>query len=627
MLFAAFFCGAGYSETLTLPAGKRPAWLQEDGLVMAGSWEPLPFRVRRDGSKGYEPTSDQLAAYAREHNPAMVAQLKALGVNFVMMHAYKGLGLTAEKQSMADAVQFSQLCHDAGMHVGVYNYSGAFGWELFFRERPDAREWVLLDSSAKPVIYESAQYRYYWNRNHPDAQSFYKGLIRFAIRDVKADLLHFDNYNVGPGFDRCSIEGFRRFVRKQFSSRQRKELGIGDLSSLYPPFSASENTPLRRAWLDYSCQSLADSYTDMCRYARSLRSDILLECNPGGPGERIQTPVDHGRLLAGGEAFWDESLMPGYRDGVLRTRIRTYKVGRAMNNLTFAYVRTPLEAAEAMAFNLDCLGCIGWFEYGKLVAMPGSDKPVNGSLAPFVQFFHARRELFREGSEIADVAILRSFPSQVFGESKWGLLTARVEQALIENRVPFQIIYDQQLKELHRYRAVLLAGCVALSDAQLKLLRHFVVTGGQLCLIDPVAVCNEWLQPRSKPGLGDLPATQVAAFAETEDWLTGLRRLCGGQFPLSVQAPLGLCAEVTERSGGRRLVHLINYSANAPVTNAVVKLRLPLGASVKSVQCYSPERPSYIQLNFNRQSDFVEFVVPTVGVYEVAVVEFAAGGR
>ncbi len=162
----------------------------------------------------------------------------------------------------------------------------------------------------------------------------------------------------------------------------------------------------------------------MSQYARSLRKDMLVECNPGGPGVRMKPPVDHGRLLTGGEAFWDEDAAQGFRDGTLRSRIRTYKMARAMNNITFAYTTTPLQAAEAMAFNLDCLGCICWFEYGKLAAMPGVTNPVSTDLAPFVRFYHDRHELFRDATVVADVAILRSFASQVFAAPKWAQLTA-----------------------------------------------------------------------------------------------------------------------------------------------------------------------------------------------------------
>ena len=37
----------------------------------------------------------------------------------------------------------------------------------------------MLDAQGKPVTYGAAGYRYYWNRNHPDAAAFYRKLVRF----------------------------------------------------------------------------------------------------------------------------------------------------------------------------------------------------------------------------------------------------------------------------------------------------------------------------------------------------------------------------------------------------------------------------------------------------------------
>ena len=173
LLFFAL-AGATRAETLTLPRDKRPEWLSKEGLVMAGSWEPLPFRVRRDGSPGYTPTAQQTADYRREHSQEMIRRLKALGVNFIMTHCYKGGGLELEGGGMADAVQFAERCHQAGLHVGVYTYRGAFLWEPLFQEIPRAKDWALLDEDRKPRTYGSAKYRYYWNRNHPGAVEFYK---------------------------------------------------------------------------------------------------------------------------------------------------------------------------------------------------------------------------------------------------------------------------------------------------------------------------------------------------------------------------------------------------------------------------------------------------------------------
>jgi hypothetical protein len=594
--------------------------LQRDGIVMAGSWEPLIFRVRRDGSDGYTPTAEQRDAYLREHSPEMIARLKDLGVNFVMMHCYKGAGPAAEHESMADAVKFAKLCHDAGLHVGVYNYSGAFLWEPLFKEIPHAKDWVLLDSNGKPRTYGSATYRYRWNRNHPEAQVFYRKIVSFAVNEIKADLLHFDNYAVGPGRDHNSVQRFRQYLRVTFTPDRLKKAGIDDLDTVQPPMTGPPDNLLRRAWLEFTCRSLADSYHEMSRYARTLRNDILIECNPGGPGNRIRAPVDHGRLLQGGEAFWDEGREPGYYNGRLYTRIRTYKVARCMNNMAFAYTTNPIEMAESMAFNHDCLGCICWFEYAKIVAKPGSEKAISDKLEPFICFFHTYRDLFREAKVVADVAVLRSFSSQLFADSKNTKLTYEVEQALIDNHVCFQIIYSQHLDNLERYRALVLSGCVALSDLHIKQIEQYVQSGGRVCVIGPVATHNEWMLARARPSFTKLLESQIIRISSNGDVLGAIRKACDDELRLSIHADSGLCSELTEQPG-RRLVHLVNYRDNNPITNVLVNMRLPAGCDVEAVLLTSPEHEHDIDLLFEEEGGRVKFVVPTVNVYEIAIVK------
>jgi formylglycine-generating enzyme required for sulfatase activity len=610
---------------LTLPPDQRPAWLAEQGIVMAGSWEPLSFRVRRDGAPDYTPTPEQSAAYLREHSPEMVARLKAMGVNFVMMHCHKGGGLKFEEESMADAVRFAKLCREAGLRVGVYNFSGTFMWEPFFKEFPQAADWAVVGPDGKKLTYGPAKYRYYANRNHPEAQAFYEKLIRFSVKEIQADLLHFDNYVVGPGWDANSVERFRRYLRDTFSPDQLAKAGIGEVSAVEPPRG---NAPglLRNAWHDFTCRSLADSYLTLNRFARSLRPDVLVECNPNGVEPSIRPPVDHGRLLQGGEAFWDESSRaPGIRNGVLHTRIRTLKVARAMNNMVFAYVTNPLEAAESMAFNLDCLGAVCWFEYAKITEQPGSSKPVSPALDRYVRFYHRRHDLLSKNRVVADVAVLRSFPSQVSGGEPCWRLTAKVEDALIRSCACFDILHDHQIEDLARYRCLVLAGCTALSDSQFAAIRRYAASGGMVCTIGPVATHDPWMTPRARPGLDDLPSGRVVRVGQDDDPLAGIRSACQGRFSLSVQAKAaeGLCAQVTEQPQ-RRLVHLVNYRNDGPLMDVGVRLRLPEGKRVKRVTLVSPEREDVAGVAFQEQDGEVVFGVPQVAVYEIAVVDVAA---
>ncbi len=610
------------AEKLTLPMDKRPEWLRRDGIVMAGSWEPLLFRVRRDGAEGYTPTPEQRAAYECEQGPEMIARLKSLGVNFVMIHCYKGGGLEAERQSMADAVAFSKRCRDAGLRVGCYTYSGAFIWELFFKEMPDAKDWVVLNPDGSPVTYGKAAYRYFWNRNHPDAEKFYREIVRFAIEDIRTDLVHFDNYTVGPGHDANSIGRFRQFLRGKFSADLLKKNGVADVGAVVSPDRACTNF-IGRAWADFCCQSISDSFHSMTRHARQMRPDILMETNPAGVAPTVRWAVDHGRLLRGGEAFWDEAQHPGVVKGRLHTRIRTYKAGRGMGNSVLAYIINPLEAAESMAFNLDCLGAVCWFEYGEIVEKPGVNRPMSEALGPWISFYHKRHDLLREATVVADVGVFRSFPSMQFGPRAQSKLVGEVEDALMADRRPFQIVFDQQIDELSRWPVLVMPGCVALSDVHVAKLREYVSGGGRLVVVGPLGTHDEWMCPREKSALDDMGGDRIIRVREGDDWRAALSRTLG-EPSLSINGvPAGgqdfLRAELTEQTG-RRLLHLVNYQTDSQVKNVAVRIKVPKGRRAKSVTLASPEHEADIALNFTQGAGSVDFTVPSMGIYEIAVV-------
>ena len=113
------------AEKLTLPMDKRPEWLRRDGIVMAGSWEPLLFRVRRDGAEGYR--RPRAARGQICDGTEMIARLKS-SAEFCDDSLLQGWGLEAERQSMADAAAFERRRRSSGCHT----HSGR-SWELFSR--------------------------------------------------------------------------------------------------------------------------------------------------------------------------------------------------------------------------------------------------------------------------------------------------------------------------------------------------------------------------------------------------------------------------------------------------------------------------------------------------------------
>jgi len=572
-------------STLTMPRADRPAWLREKGIVMAGSWEPLIFRVRRDGRDGYDATQEEREAYAREHSREMVGALRALGVNFVMMHAYKGFGMAAEAESMRDAARFAALCREEGLRTGCYTFSGTIGWELARKEIPGWEEWVQRDPRGRPVPYGSMTFRHYIDRMHPDAAAYLKRIVRFAVEEMKVDLLHFDNYAVGPGYGANASVLFRTYLADRYGAAGiRARFGVdaaGAIDTIAPPSPVDRGAPVGRDYLRFSCRWLTESYLDLGRFARSLRPGILLECNPGGIGAGIHPPVDHATLLRGGEAFWDEGAAPGWDGKAIHSRIRTYKVGRRLGNMAFAYTTNPLEAAESIAFNLDCLGCIVWFEYGRLVEKPGSSKPVSPSLAPYIDLFRKIQPEWGGREVIADVAILRSFPSLVLAPPEAAACEYRAEQALIEGHAPFAIISERELASPDGVRAIVLAGCPALADADLTAILAFARRGRGLVIAGPAGILDEDLRPRADSPIeawtgkamrgeawrierdGARIAYLPESAAEAGALVEAARWAAGGRFTIEVEAPPSVACEFVRHEGGAIGIHTVHYGSGS----------------------------------------------------------------
>jgi len=108
-------------------------------------------------------------------------------------------------------------------------------------------------------------------------------------------------------------------------------------------------------------------------------------------------------------------------------------------------------------------------------------------------------------------------------------------------------------------------------------------------------------------------AAAVVRFDRPDDVLTAIGRLSA-----EIAAKPGVCAEFTEQAG-RRMVHLVNYREDGPAEQVAVKLRVPAGRTVSGVSLVSPEHDGQRSLTFEQRGDQVQFTVPAVNVYEIAV--------
>jgi len=566
------------------PALDRPQWMDHPGLVMAGNWEEPTFRARRSGRMDFTLPPDKLAPYQREHSPEMIARLKDLGVNFLMIHGYKGAGMATEAAGMEDSRRFAALARKAGMRVGTY-IGGTMLYERLFLEEPLAPRWQAFGPDASPIFYTDTQrFRYAAVRNHPGFVEYLQEPTRYAIRIIGTDLVHFDNFGLGAAsYDAFSKAQFRAFLEPR-----------GKPPADPPPKTNDSADPLVRDWRDYKCQALADHYAAMSRFILSLDPHCAVECNPGGVGSagRAAAGIDFPRLLPLGNAFWDEAYGPdsphSKPPGIKSSRIRSLKVGRLYHNSVFLYTDTPLDAAESMAFNLNCLGCVAWFEWGDLISLH-EDRPVLPSLKPYIRFFNRHQDLYRNSQTVADVAVLRTFTDQNYGPRRYD----PIEQALIENHAAWRIIYDEHLDALAPYRVV-------------------------------VAPDNEWLTPAQQQKLAEFAARggQVVPAAQVKD-PNALPAALRDKFRILVDTPPSVAVELCQQEDPPRvLVHLVNYDSAAALKDIPIKLHLA-GPAPKSARLLSPERAGTRRLALKKEGDLYGCVLPELKVYAVLVLNGA----
>jgi hypothetical protein len=350
-----------------------------------------------------------------------------------------------------------------------------------------------------------------------------------------------------------------------------------------------------RSWCDYKCQALADHYAAMSKFIRSLNPQCGVEANPHGVGGGggATRGIDHARLLPLGNAFWDEAYGPdsprAKGPGIRRTRIRTMKVARLYNNSAFLYTETPLDAAESMAFNLNCLGCVAWFEWGDIAPSHGGKLDVE-ALKPYIRFFTDHQDLYRNSKPVADVAVLRTFTDESFGPHRY----YPIEQALIEGHAAWRIIYDEQVNALDDYRVVVAPDKEWLTPDQQQKLSEFEKKGGQV-----------------------VPASKIEKPSEFPATLAD-------KLSITVQAPPSVAIELYQQDNPPRVVvHFVNYAPDQPVTNMSVKVRLKSGNPL-SVRLLSPDSPGERTLPVGAELRSPTFLVPEFKTYAVVVIEGAS---
>jgi hypothetical protein len=137
--------------------------------------------------------------------------------------------------------------------------------------------------------------------------------------------------------------------------------------------------------------------------------------------------------------------------------------------------------------------------------------------------WHWKNEKYlRNTAPVARVAMVYSQQTAHFHGGEQA--RARVEdpllgyyQALIESRIPFEMVHDRRLDAaaLVPFKTLILPNIACLSDAQCAELRAFVARGGSLVATGETSLYNEWGERRADFGLGSVFGCAFTGKVET----------------------------------------------------------------------------------------------------------------
>lgn len=662
------------------PAAAPPSWLTDQPLIIVGNWDSMPIFQRRRGGASVLAEAE----YNEESSAATVRKLKELGVTLAVLHFFKGFGLVAERPHIEVATKLSGLLHQNGIRVGLY-VGSTIAYETFLLEKPEAKEWFVPDYLGHPMIYPEQTFRARVYFMHPGYVEYMKRVVRLGVDELKADEFHFDNtsHQADPAIFQhpLAIKDFRQYLTSRYSADELTErFGFSNMACVEPPkvfFTLKTiDDPLFQEWAGFRCYQLNRYYAEMSETVKHLNSGAVISANPSsglaGRNTIWEQGIDYPTLVPNLDIVWTEEgdyagVSP---EGVLVSKIRTYKMAAVLKRRVLTYTAGSegggkLAMAESMAYNRQTLGMVGGFLNAPEI--PDDQKS-------YINFFRKQFGYYRGVQSAADVAVLYSYASMGFNNDLPSVSFYLFTQALIQARVPFDIIFDEHLNDLAKYRALVLADQECLDEVQIKQIRSYVEAGGGLVATAHTSLYTPWRLRRPDFGLADLfgvsapaagwlgkepilemppvrnpvgagrvsyvPAVKPAiekppgARMSSSYWKLPLnwplligetRWAAGGSFSLEVAAPdtLTLTAEVLDQPAqDRRVVHLLNYAAPQGKTagHFRIEVELPKGKRLNNVTLLSPDDGEEHVVPSQMTQGRAIFVVPRLETYTMAVV-------
>jgi len=662
---------------------EKAKWAERGRLVWFGHQHEPPIFLKRRGLWN----ENVIRMWEEGHSESYIRRLAECGCTNINTHFFKGFGLEVERDHIEELKVLVKLCRKYGIKVNGYTQFGTIVPETILDEVPEAVEWPRRDPSGKPITMGPAYYRWKPCYSRQGFIDYIKKCITVGVKEVGLDGIFLDNTSIigcfcpscvryeGCWCEECQ-EGFRRFLERRYPDA-KASFGIPSFRRLeIPPDITNRSEPMVREYFDFVGELIRARLKELLEHTKSLSERVALAANG--------TTIPHLNSYLLGDvheiSFVENFAFPRVEDGCLIHLVPFCKMASAagLTLVKLGYYPAKrereevywnpasdfrLSMAEGMAFGAHSPQT-PWLE--RLDAKNERDARV------YLSFYKRHQDFYVGAEPAAVVAILYPYKAIVRDPEEALACFQGLQQVLIQNQIPYELIYREQLKErLHRFRVLALSDYPPLSDEEAEIIRQFVKKGGGLYASGRTSLCDERYVSRANYALADLfgadfegpggssprrdfevrPygkgkvcflnwAPEKIVFLDIDGkpfeepgkhcwtWKVKcklperhseiartMRALCSGGHPIDVVAPRTVAVDVY-RKDGDLFLHLLNYDVDCPKEHIHVSIdrRWFKGGSVR---LYAPELKGSKVLPSERDGSFLRVIVPRLEVYAV----------
>ena len=582
----------------------------------------------------------------------IVRELKRESVNFVMAGWSVGFSLEAEAIQRDLVSDFIKRCHASGIRVGTYlSWSNLF-WESMFEAVPESKTWCRLDSAGEPEKLFGLEPRRAACVNNNGWWRALKKRVSLALAS-ETDMIFLDNV-CGACHCSCCKALFRAYTKKVLGKAYSLPADMQGLP--YKSYLQAKERMLRNdrdsdqlrallAAFDFEAERIAVRMRAMRAHIKSRKPDVLLAGN-------VKEYVVANRLCD--VLLSEDPTFPGMEGRGPVTNIPLYKqlfaTGRGekstitlLGQRRMDEGRNPrvqkLALAEGAAFGMQ----------------PGCHQMCEFVQRDYNRFFLRHQNYYAQTRPVAKIGVIeddeRPVAGSVIGQH------AEFQNQLAHRNIPFDLLFQRDLTPslLSRYHVLILHNPMVMGEKAIRLIRRFVQRGGNLLSTGFPAVIRPDYTRRDDYGLSDVlgvslgkgqrPRARVdnvfgkgrsvfyrCPIAEIDPrnparpaprvpagFFRDVRRLTGSPL-IQVSGPRCVLAHLMKKEGADRImVHLLNYSCKRARD---VRIRLQSHGDLKGrVKLLSPDNVSGRVIRPVRRNDSIEFGVPEILVYCLALVE------